>query len=142
MKWSAVSAFSVFWATTMSEQSDTAVPPVNGLSDRPIRLSMIALGLMLLAHLPLAIAHHWKLWEREHYQFFPFAFGAFGWLLYTRRQPGAFVWDKLNSALVVLDVLCLAAAFSLATPSPLLVVAGMMFLLLAIAGKEWLHLSG
>lgn len=130
---SEISVFALTWANTMSEEHSAATQADNTLSDRSLRLSMIALGLMLLAHLPLAITHHLTLWKREHYQFFPFAFGAFGWLLYTRRQRGAFTWDHLNSVLVLLDLLCLGAALSLATPSPLLVVAGLMFLLLAIA---------
>ena len=117
----------------MSEQENETELRDSEHSAQSLRLSLLALGLLLLAHLPLAVVHHMRLWEREHYQFFPFAFGAFGWLLYTRRQPGGFIWDHLNSVLVLLDLMCLTAAFSLATPSPLLVVAGMMLLLLAIA---------
>ena len=91
---------------------------------------LLALGLLAVAHLPFAVVEFSRLWWREHYQFFPFAFGAFAWLLYSRRRPGAFQWDHFNSLLVAGDLVCLSAGVAL--PSPWLVCFGLLLVLLVV----------
>lgn len=90
---------------------------------RGLQSTTVAMCLLLAAHLPCAVPHYIRTWGLEHYQFFPFALGMFGWLFHTRRTPGAERWGILSSLLLVADLLCLAAgAFK---PSPWLVVLGM-----------------
>jgi len=88
------------------------------------------LALIAIAHLPFACLLYIRLWSLEHYQFFPFAFGAFAWLFLTRRVKGSFRWDEFSTTMLVVDVVFLAAGIYLT--SPWLVCVGAFFLCLAI----------
>jgi len=106
------------------EGSDQSTAGVQGS-----RSTTVAMCLLLAAHLPCAVPHYIRTWSLEHYQFFPFALGMFGWLFHTRRTPGAERWGILSLLLLVADLLCLAAGAL--KPSPWLVVLGMQ---LGLAG--------
>jgi len=82
----------------MSEQTQT--PDSDGVP-RPL---LIAAGLLGVAHLPYVLRQFGVLWSKEYYQFFPFAFIAFGLMLRGRRSPGAAQTDRATWALVGLDV--------------------------------------
>lgn len=86
--------------------------------------------LLAFAHLPFVVVQCQRLWALEYYQFFPFAFLAFGWLLHSRRQRGTFRWDWLNTLFVTLDI-CLLVAGAIIN-SPLAVYSGALLLCLAI----------
>lgn len=90
----------------------------------------VALWLLIGAHLPFFVIEFCRQWQREHYQFFPFAFAAFAWLLNSRRFPGAFRWGHFNTLLVVGDLVCLTAGVIF--NSPLLVCFGLLLTLFAI----------
>ncbi len=90
---------------------------------RGSQTTVVAMGLLLAAHLPCAVPHYIRTWTLEHYQFFPFALGMFAWLFHTRRTPGAEKWGILCRLLLVADVICLTAGTF--KPSPWLVVLGM-----------------
>lgn len=94
--------------------------------------------ILLAAHLPFAAIYYWRLWSLEHYQFFPFAIGIFFWQLLSRRQPEATQWRWGSKLLVVGDLICLAGAVALPTPSPWLATTGMILLLTAwaLASRE------
>ena len=75
--------------------------------------TVVAMGLLLAAHLPCAVPHYIRTWTLEHYQFFPFALGMFAWLFHTRRTPGAERWGVVCRLLLLADLICLACAFLL-----------------------------
>ena len=85
--------------------------------------------LLPVAHLPWLLNYWTSLWHLQHYQFFPFALGAFGWLFATRRSKNQQRWSTVSSALIGFDILCLAAGIVL--DSPFIVMAGMMAWIMA-----------
>ena len=54
------------------------------------------LVLLFAAHLPFLLIYLSSLWHQQHYQFFPFAIGAFAWLLVTRRSRKPERWTCLQ----------------------------------------------
>lgn len=88
------------------------------------------LFVLFLIHLPFMGLEFVRLWNLEHYQFFPFALGAFAYFVFQRRFPGNFHWTTFGWCLVVLDVLLLVAAFYLR--SPLFAYAGAIALTSAV----------
>lgn len=87
-----------------------------------------AAGLLVVAHLPLFIEQCRRLWALEYYQFFPFAFLAFGILFYQRRLPATLRWDAVNSVLLIADLGLLVAGVVLNSPQA--VYLGMLLLCL------------
>ncbi len=94
------------------------------------RSLQIAFLLLAFAHVPFFVLQCQRLWSLEYYQFFPFAFLAFGWLFHTRHLRGAFRWDRFNTVLVAVDI-CLLTAGTLMN-SPLSVYSGALLLCLAV----------
>ena len=88
------------------------------------------LWLIALLHVPMVVIQYVRLWSYEHYQFFPFALGAFAWLVATRRIKSAFAWPLHSTALLVLDLLFLGAGYFL--NSPWLVCIGAIFLCFSV----------
>ncbi len=72
--------------------------------------------LLIAAHGPLIIEYLTTLWQKTHYQFFPFAIGAFIWLLVTRRSQEPQRWTRLGKALIAADICCLAYGYYNASP--------------------------
>lgn len=109
---------------------DTQRPMLSG-RDVPVLV-------LLAAHVPFVAIYYWRLWDLEHYRFFPFALGIFFWQLLTRRQADATVWRWYSKCLVVVDLICLIGAVALPTPSPWLATTGMILLLSAwaLASRE------
>lgn len=88
------------------------------------------LGLIALLHIPMVFTNYLRLWNYEHYQFFPFALGAFGWLVVSRRLKGTFNWAVQSTALLVLDLIFVVAGYYL--NSPWLVCVGGIFFCLSV----------
>lgn len=86
-------------------------------------------GLILL-HVPLVIFEFRRLWQLEHYQFFPFALAAFGGLFYQRALKDSFCWRWQNLVLIFADIALLAGGFYL--NSSFLAYTGLLLLLFAI----------
>ena len=87
------------------------------------------LMLLALAHLPWLLSYWLGLWNQQHYQFFPFALGAFALLFANRRSKTVNAWSVWSSLLIGFDILCLAVGMVL--NSPLIVAVGMMAWLFA-----------
>lgn len=82
-----------------------------------------ALFLLLgLLHLPMLWVYYSRLWQQEHYQFFPFALGAFAWFVFGRAKSD-FRIGGLGVSLAVTDV-ALVVAGTLFLNSPWLVCLG------------------
>jgi len=96
---------------------------------RPGTPRRMLLMLLALAHLPWLVIYWLGLWNQQHYQFFPFALGAFALLFAKRRSRTIKNWSVLSSLLVGFDILCLAAGVAL--NSPWIVAVGMMAWLFA-----------
>jgi exosortase len=99
-------------------------------SDAPTRLWWVPFLILAAAHLPLVWIDFTTTWPRAHYQFFPFAFVAFGYLLWA-RQHSYNPRPKLILTLIVLDLLMLLAAALI--KSPWLASVALWHLLLAVA---------
>jgi exosortase len=83
----------------------------------------LLLAVLLAVHVPFLIAYLSGLWRQTHYQFFPFAIGAFVWLFVTRRDRQPERWSWLTWILLAVDMACLAAQFY--SYSPWLAVVGL-----------------
>src|SRR3954462_13689951 len=102
----------------MAQQATTILDPVRSaptvLKRIPTRWA-VAGGVLVLAFLPLLIAHGRQLWLRPHYQFFPLALVGAGVLAWPglsagpRTRPGP-TGRAASVALVGLCWLMLAAA--------------------------------
>ncbi len=88
------------------------------------------LVLLVAAHLPFLLKYLSSLWQQQHYQFFPFAIGAFVWLLVTRRSSEPERWTLPAKMLIGIDLVCLSAGYFL--NSPWLVVLGLVAGLMAL----------
>ncbi len=87
------------------------------------------LVLLFAAHLPFLLKYLSSLWQQQHYQFFPFAIGAFAWLLVKRRSGEPERWTLPAKMLIGIDLVCLSAGFFL--NSPWLAVLGLVAGLIA-----------
>lgn len=74
------------------------------------------MALLWLAHLPYLLVYWISLWKQPHYQFFPFALGAFVWLFVTRRSPASRPSGIASKMLIGFDVLCLIVGIVLNSP--------------------------
>ena len=99
-------------------------------SDAPTVLWWVPFLILAAAHLPLVWIDFTTTWPRAHYQFFPFAFVAFGYLLWA-RQHSYNPRPKRILTLIVLDLLMLLAAALI--KSPWLASVALWHLLLAVA---------
>lgn len=99
------------------------------MNDR-LRHPGVWLTLIGIAHLPFVVLYFTRLWNIEHYQFFPFALGAFAWLVNTRRIKGLLLWKPASSVCLAVDLCFLAGGVYLY--SPWLVCVGGLFLCLSI----------
>lgn len=88
----------------------------SGNETKVSRPLIIGAGLLAAAHLPFVYLQCKTLWSLEYYQFFPFAFVMFAYLLRQRMVKGAFQWNRLNSIFVVIDVCLLMAGVILTSP--------------------------
>lgn len=89
----------------------------------------LLLLLLIVAHVPFLIDYLRGLWQQTHYQFFPFAIGAFIWLFATRRSGDAERWTWPAWTLIVLDLTSLAVQPWMY--SPLLAFVGLVATLTA-----------
>ncbi len=80
--------------------------------------------LLIAAHGPLIREYLTTLWQKPHYQFFPFAIGTFIWLLVTRRSQEPQRWTILGKALIAADICCLAYGYY--KPSPWFAALGLV----------------
>ncbi len=87
--------------------------------------------LLVAAHVPLMITYLSVLWQETHYQFFPFAIGAFIWLMVTRRSQEPQRWTLFSRLLIAADLCCLAYGYF--DPSPWVAAAGLVALATAWA---------
>lgn len=95
-----------------------------------------AILLWLFAHVPFVVFYFLGLWRQQtHYQFFPFAIGAFLWLFPSRKRPGKEHWGVIPWTLILLDVLCITVG--LLRSSPWMFAAGMCCVLLAWCWVSW-----
>ncbi len=94
------------------------------------KLTDLSLSVLAVAHVPFVLVQWARLWSLEYYQFFPFAFLAFGWLFHSRRLRGVFHWDWMNTVLVGMDVVLVIAGSLINSPSA--VYVGALLLCLAI----------
>lgn len=92
--------------------------------------SHLWLSLLLLIHLPYVGIYCQRLWNLDHYQFFPFSFVAFGTLFYQRCLSTSFRWTPFCTMLVAADLVLLCGGFY--WYSPLLVYLGAVLLFWAI----------
>ena len=76
----------------------------------------LLLAVLLAVHVPFLIAYLSGLWRQTHYQFFPFAIGAFVWLFATRRDRQPERWSWPTWILLAVDIACLAAQFYIYSP--------------------------
>ena len=105
---------------TMNSGSDPEITV-----SRPLLFSAL---LLAVAHLPFVFIEFRRLWSREYYQFFPFAFVMFGYLLQSRALRWVFRWNHLNSVLLAFDLCLLVGGILL--NSPYLVYIGALVLCL------------
>jgi exosortase len=84
----------------------------------------LVLIILIAVHLPFLVAYLRGLWQQTHYQFFPFAIGAFIWLFATRRSSDAERWTWPTWILIAFDLCCLIA--QLWVYSPWLAVVGLV----------------
>ena len=76
----------------------------------------LLLAVLLAVHVPFLIAYLSGLWRQTHYQFFPFAIGAFVWLFATRRYRQPERWSWPTWILLTVDIACLALQFYIYSP--------------------------
>lgn len=79
-------------------------------------ISYLGLCLLFLVHLPYVVRYCQQLWNLDHYQFFPFAFAAFGALFYQRCLPKSFRWTAFCTTLVGADLALLVGGIYLDSP--------------------------
>lgn len=73
--------------------------------------------LLLAAHLPFVVMYYIGLWKQQtHYQFFPFALGAFAVLYWQRRAAANEVWSRLPLALIAVDIASMALGAWISSP--------------------------
>lgn len=94
-----------------------------------------ALGLLGLAHLPFLIVYFSGLWQREHYQFFPFALIAFFGLYISRRDRTQVELGWTGRCAIAIDMLLLLVS-SLAN-WPKLTAVGFVFYCFALTRGTW-----
>lgn len=94
----------------------------------PLR-SRIPFLLLIAAHIPFVSSYLVGLWQKDQYQFFPFAFGAFAWLFATRRRSLVEEWTWPSWTLVGADLFCLG--IQPWVNSPWLAYAGLVASLIA-----------
>ena len=87
------------------------------------------LAILIAVHLPFMVGYLRGLWWHTHYQFFPFAIGAFVWMFATRRSGEPEQWTWPIKILIAVDVVCLAAQGY--QYSPWLAAVGLVALLTA-----------
>ena len=93
-------------------------------------LNRPALMLLAVGHLPFVVLYFKGLYNHQaHYQFFPFAIGAFIALALFRRRDVPEQWTGISLACLGLDLLCVIAG--LVAYSPWLITVGLFFLTLA-----------
>jgi len=97
------------------------------------RRTAIVIAVVLASHLPFVVCHFLNLWQKAHYQFFPFLMAGIGWIAWTRWPPsGLRSWrskPRLTLLLPGLTVLCVAVLlFSLwlAAVAAILTVGGVL----------------
>ena len=95
-----------------------------------MRSVLVTLALLVIGHFPLLYSYFVLLWELDHYQFFPFAIVALGWLIYERHDRRRFHWSWFSSLLVLLDLILVGAGIAL--PSPWPVMAGLLCSFVAV----------
>lgn len=87
-------------------------------------------AVLLACHLPMVALYYRSLWNQTHYQFFPFAIGAFIWLFATRKSSDPTKWGWPSRLLIGFDLVCIAAGAWLF--SPWLFAVGLFALLTAL----------
>ncbi len=102
--------------------------PPNSALNRVRHHGMVCL--LAAAHLPYLYAYFVELWQKTHYQFFPFALAAFAWLAWTRADGPTGQHTALKVLLILADVGLLVAAVLFA--APWMVAAGAVLLALAV----------
>jgi exosortase len=113
------------------------MPARNDSSSRLRQAAEWSLLLLAAAHVPLVVAYYVTLWNREHYQFFPFALIACGVLAYLRRDPEAgWRWSWLSRALVALDATLLLVASLVNSPWAAAVAAALLTLAVLMAARD------
>lgn len=104
--------------------------PEKPASVRGFLRGRLPLILLLAAHLPFVLLYYVGLWRQQtHYQFFPFAIGAFVWLFHSRRRDEPEQWSLLTYGLIAADIVCMVAGVVLR--SPWMFAAGLSCTLLA-----------
>ncbi len=75
----------------MPSSTNPSGSPINSMKHSSegakFRLAWLAIGIALVAHLPLLIQHFVQLWSSPEYQFFPFVLAAVVILSYVRWNP-------------------------------------------------------
>lgn len=124
------------------EASSAVVPRSESLSSvGQWRAALPALGLLLLAHVPLLIQHATHMWNRPHYQFFPLVPIGAGVLAIaglrgiTQLAPGSRSWSlsMLGVSLVLLSVGVLANSPWLGAVSAMISLAAVI---ITLGGRE------
>ena len=91
--------------------------------------SRSVLLLLIAVHVPFLFDYLRGLWQQTHYQFFPFAIGAFIWLFATRRTGDTERWTWPAWTLIAVDLCCLVVQPWIY--SPWLAVVGLVMCLTA-----------
>lgn len=96
-----------------------------------------AVLLLLLAHAPFLAIYFHGLWQRQpHYQFFPFAIGAFVWLFPARKRVGPGQWTTLPWLLIGLDLVCVSIGIWRSVPWMFAAGAGCVIIAWCWASRE------
>jgi exosortase len=98
-----------------AQQDSVSEPTGSNHGPDPVR-TLLPFLVLAAAHLPFGIMHYRSSWSLEHYQFFPFALGSFGWLIWTRRDPARDCWTWRSHVLLALDIALLLAGCVLYSP--------------------------
>lgn len=98
-----------------AQQDSVSEPTGSNPGPDPVR-TLLPFLVLAAAHLPFGIMHYRSSWSLEHYQFFPFALGSFGWLIWTRRDPARDCWTWRSHVLLALDIALLLAGCVLYSP--------------------------
>lgn len=109
--------------------------------ERPSFLAFIQrnkpLALLGLAHLPFVVVYFISLWRYEHYQFYPFAIGAFIWLYFSRSDRGVIQLGWFGRAAILLDMLMLVFASATNWVQPVMPAAVLYCFAVTRGSREW-----
>ena len=123
-------------STTLTRPATSDAPP-EGQSDASPTNSIVLIGLVIAAHLPLLLLQGQRLWDNPNYQFFPFVLAGAGYLAWRdTRRLGRLDPGRGGLSLALLGVSWLLLALAGLVIAPWLGAAVAMLAVLAV-GYAW-----